>query len=78
VKADQADRKHIQTIKAYIDTENVGSIRTIQKVGARKGEKFVGAYGLGKDMVDGVVPGDKKRDLMVWYIDRPGECSKKK
>lgn len=73
MEADHVGRKNVQTVKAYIDTENVGSIKTIQKVGAKEGELFVGAYGLGRDMADGVVPANKKRDLRVWYIDRPGE-----
>jgi hypothetical protein len=77
VKADRIDRQNIDTVKAYIDTENTGSVKTIQKVGARGGETFMAVYGLGRDMVDGVVPEHKKRDLKVWYVDRPGSIEQR-
>lgn len=59
-------------LEAHIDPENVASVRAILKVGVRRGERRVKAHGLGRDMlVDGVVPEEKKRKLVCWYIDRP-------
>ncbi len=55
-----------------IDTENIGSLRVIEKMGAKEGERMEKAYGLAKDKgEDGVVPFEKLRDLRVWWIERP-------
>lgn len=66
------DRSLVKSLVARIDTENVGSMKTIAKVGARKGELLVKDYGLAKDRgADGEVPVEKLRDTIRWYVDRP-------
>lgn len=56
-----------------IDEENVSSVKTIAKVGARRGEKWPKSYVLARDRhKDGIVPEEKLRGLVCWYIDRPG------
>ncbi|KAL5317515.1 hypothetical protein ACEPPN_014610 [Leptodophora sp. 'Broadleaf-Isolate-01'] len=66
------NRSLVKSLVARIDTENVGSMKTIAKVGARKGELLVKDYGLAKDRgADGEVPVEKLRDTIRWYVDRP-------
>ncbi|KAG4442046.1 hypothetical protein IFR05_002440 [Cadophora sp. M221] len=65
-------RSQVKSLVARIDAENVGSMKTIAKVGARKGELLVKDYGLAKDRgPDGEVPVEKLRDAIRWYVDRP-------
>lgn len=57
---------------AQIDTRNVGSMKTIAKVGARKGGHIEKAYALARDRgPDGEIEEGKKRDVICWYVDRP-------
>jgi hypothetical protein len=58
---------------AVIDTENIASIKTIAKVWGRGvGEVRRTEYGLPRDRgPDGVVPAEKLRDMVFWYVDRP-------
>jgi hypothetical protein len=59
-------------LKARIDPENIGSTKTITKIGARKGETALKSYELARDRgADGKVPEGKKRDIVWWYVDRP-------
>ncbi|KAH9224623.1 GNAT domain-containing protein [Leptodontidium sp. 2 PMI_412] len=59
------NRSLVKSLVARIDTENVGSMKTIAKVGARKGELLVKDYGLAKDRgADGEVPVEKLRDTI--------------
>lgn len=65
-------RKGIQRLVAQIDLENEASMKLIAKIGARRGEVTRKKYGLGRDQgPDGVVPEDKMRDTVAWYVDRP-------
>lgn len=69
---DLKERSHIKTLVARIDTESIGSMRTIAKVEARKGELLEKDYGLAKDKEDdGEVPVESLRDSICWYVDRP-------
>jgi hypothetical protein len=59
-------------LKARIDPENVGSTKSIAKIGARKGETVLKSYELARDRgADGKVPEEKKRDMVWLYVDRP-------
>jgi hypothetical protein len=70
-----SDRTHVQNLKARIDTENIPSMKNIAKLGARKGETLLKAYSLGSlgenQGPDGIVPEEKRRDFICWYLDRP-------
>jgi len=67
-------RKHINRLAVKIDSENAASLRVIEKFGAREGGRLKKEYGLARDKgVDGIVPEDKLRDVLVWFVDRPGE-----
>ncbi|KAK0110704.1 hypothetical protein ONS96_002303 [Cadophora gregata f. sp. sojae] len=66
------ERSHVKSLVAKIDTEIIGSMKTIAKVGARKGELLEKEYALAKDKgSDGEVPREKLRDLMCWYVEQP-------
>jgi hypothetical protein len=66
------DRKHVKTLLAQIDPENIPSLKTIAKLGGWQGETRVKVYGLGREKgAGGEVPEPKKRDFICWYIDRP-------
>lgn len=71
------DRKDVPHLVACVDTENFVSSRLVTKLGARRADKIlVKAYGLGRDKgPDGIVPEEKMRDLITFYIDRPGIIS---
>ncbi len=57
---------------AKIDTQNVGSMRTIAKISAREGEKLERSYALARDKgPDGHIAEEKKRDVICWYVNRP-------
>ncbi|PMD33342.1 hypothetical protein L207DRAFT_439356 [Hyaloscypha variabilis F] len=69
---DLPDRKHIQTLKCQIDPDNISSLKLVQKIGAREGERRLKAYPLHRDRgPDGRISRDKFRDLAVWWVDRP-------
>lgn len=68
------DRKHIASLVAMIDDDNIPSKKTIAKVGGRRRERIVSEYGLARDQgPNGVVPVEKLRDVICWYVDRPKE-----
>jgi RimJ/RimL family protein N-acetyltransferase len=65
------DRKNIRRLVAIVDEENVPSMKTIVKIGGRRGEQMIKFYGLGRDQgLDGKVPWEKMRDCISWYLDR--------
>ena len=67
------ERRHIQTLKCQVDPDNVTSLKLVQRIGAREGERRVKAYPLYRDRgPDGRIAREKFRDLVVWWIDRPG------
>jgi len=69
---DLKERSHIKSLVARIDTENIGSMKTIAKVGAREGELLKKDYALAKDKEnDGEILVERLRDLVCWYVDRP-------
>ncbi|KUJ23265.1 uncharacterized protein LY89DRAFT_663718 [Mollisia scopiformis] len=60
------NRKHIKTLTAHIDADNLASIKTIAKVGGREGERQVKCYSLARDRSeDGMVPKEKLRDMSI-------------
>ncbi|PVH88874.1 hypothetical protein DL98DRAFT_158389 [Cadophora sp. DSE1049] len=66
------ERSHVKSLVARIDTEDIGSMKTIAKVGARKGELLEKEYGLAKDKGDDrEVPVEMLRDSICCYVDRP-------
>ncbi|KAE9379957.1 hypothetical protein N431DRAFT_361203, partial [Stipitochalara longipes BDJ] len=69
---DLPSRKHIQTLKCQVDPDNIASLKLVQKVGAREGERKIKVYPLYRDRrPDGRIAQDKLRDLVIWWVDRP-------
>jgi hypothetical protein len=59
-------------LKCQIDPDNISSLKLVQKIGAREGERRLKAYPLHRDRgPDGRISRDKFRDLGVWWVDRP-------
>jgi len=59
------ERKDIKTLVAKIDPDNLTSEKIVRRVGARRGEVLEKRWARPGDV-------EAKRDLVCWYIDRPG------
>ncbi|KAH8811467.1 GNAT domain-containing protein [Xylogone sp. PMI_703] len=66
-------RKDVKELIACVDTDNHVSLKMIATLNPRSGKILEKAYGLGRNKgPDGEVPEHLKRDLIPFYIVRPG------